>query len=128
MRRLILRGPATVEEIDRAGEICDYQSTKPYFSAWFADRPRPLCAMHRRRPIGELIDLAFDDDAKRIIVTAQVLDLDEWRQVNRFYKGFSQGGRYIRRWVDDAGLTRFTADPQEISLVDVPAVASAVFW
>jgi hypothetical protein len=30
----MVHGVATAEAPDRAGEICDYDSTKPYFEAW----------------------------------------------------------------------------------------------
>ncbi len=35
--RRTVEGVATAERPDRAGEICDYASTKPYFEAWSAD-------------------------------------------------------------------------------------------
>ena len=44
------------------------------------------------------------------------------------YTGFSQGGRYIKRWPDpETGLTRYTAEPTEISLVDLPCLPGATF-
>ena len=33
----MVHGVATAEAPDRAGEICDYASTKPYFEAWSAE-------------------------------------------------------------------------------------------
>ena len=34
----------------------------------------------------------------------------------------------MKRWADpDTGLTRYTADPHEISLVDLPCVPDATF-
>ena len=39
-----------------------------------------------------------------------------------------QPGRlYAKRWTDAAGATRYTADPHEISLVDLPCLAEARF-
>ena len=78
---------------------------------------------------GKLTDIAFDDDAKRITVAAKIVDDDEWRKVQEgVYTGFSQGGRYVKRWPDaDTGLTRYTAEPHEISLVDLPCVRDATF-
>ena len=90
----------------------------------------------RRRPrhawsiaAGKLTDIAFDDDAKRITVAAKIVDDDEWRKVQEgVYTGFSQGGRYVKRWADpETGLTRYTAEPHEISLVDLPCVPDATF-
>jgi hypothetical protein len=135
-RRLVY-GIATAEVADRAGEICDYQSTKPYYEAWSAEMNEAsggkslgaLRAMHGRVAAGKITDIAFDDDAKRIMIAAKIVDDDEWRKVEEgVYTGFSQGGRYVRRWSDPGGeLMRYTADPSEISLVDLPCVASATF-
>ncbi len=36
-------------------------------------------------------------------------------------------GTYARRWTDDDGVTRYTAAPNEISLVDLPCLPQAVF-
>jgi hypothetical protein len=135
-RRLVY-GLATAEVADRAGEICDYQSTKPYYEAWSAEMNEAsggkslgaLRAMHGRVAAGKITDIAFDDEGKRIMIAAKIVDDDEWRKVEEgVYTGFSQGGRYVRRWPDPGSdLTRYTAEPREISLVDLPAVASATF-
>jgi hypothetical protein len=133
----IVQGVATAEVPDRVGEICDYASTKPYFEAWSAEALAAsggkslgaVRAMHGRVAAGKLTDIAFDNEGKRILVAAQIVDDDEWRKVTEgVYTGFSQGGRYVKRWPDpDSGLTRYTADPSEISLVDLPCVPGATF-
>ncbi len=133
----LVYGLATAEVADRAGEICDYQSTKPYYEAWSAEVNEAsggkslgaLRAMHGRVAAGKITDIAFDDEGKRIMIAAKIVDDDEWRKVvEGVYTGFSQGGRYVRRWPDPGSdLTRYTAEPREISLVDLPAVASATF-
>ncbi len=133
----VVHGVATAEVPDRVGEICDYASTKPYFEAWSAEALAAsggkshgaVRAMHGRVAAGKLTDIAFDDDNKRILVAAQIVDDDEWRKVQEgVYTGFSQGGRYVKRWPDaDTGLTRYTAEPNEISLVDLPCVPGATF-
>jgi len=133
----LIQGIATAEAPDRAGEICDYVSTKPYFEAWSAEALKAsggkslgaVRAMHGRVAAGKLTDIAFDDEAKRILVSAQIVDDDEWRKVQEgVYTGFSQGGRYVKRWPDpDSGLTRYTAEPSEISLVDLPCLPGATF-
>jgi hypothetical protein len=135
--RRLIQGIATAEAPDRAGEICDYVSTKPYFEAWSAEALKAsggkslgaVRAMHGRVAAGKLTDIAFDDEEKRILVSAQIVDDDEWRKVQEgVYTGFSQGGRYIKRWPDpDTGLTRYTAEPSEISLVDLPCLPGATF-
>ena len=102
----LIQGVATAEAPDRAGEICDYASTKPYFEAWSAEALKAsggkslgaVRAMHGRVAAGKLTDIGFDDDEKRILVSAQIVDDDEWRKVQEgVYTGFSQGGRYVKR-------------------------------
>jgi hypothetical protein len=135
--RRLVTGVATAETPDRAGEIFDYASSKPYFEQWSADALAAsggksfgaVRAMHAPIAAGKLTDIAFDDDAKRITVAAKIVDDDEWRKVQEgVYTGFSQGGRYVKRWPDaDTGLIRYTAEPHEISLVDLPCVPDATF-
>ncbi len=130
-------GIATAELPDRDGEICDYASTKPLFEAWSAGQEKAsggkskgnLRAMHSNIAAGKLSDIAYDDKAKEIRITAKVVDDREWQKVlDGVYTGFSQGGRYVARWSDDAtGMTRYTAEPIEVSLVDVPALPAATF-
>ena len=133
----IVTGVATAEQPDRAGEICDYSSSKPYFEKWSsealaASRGKSLGAvraMHGKVAAGKVTDIAFDDDARRVVVAAKIVDDDEWEKVvEGVYTGFSQGGRYVKRWSDpETGLTRYTAEPQEISLVDLPCLPDATF-
>jgi hypothetical protein len=133
----LVHGVATAETPDRAGEICDYESTKPYFESW-SEAAREASggkslgavrAMHSRIAAGKLTDIAFDDAGKRILVSAKIVDDAEWEKVlEGVYTGFSQGGRYVKRWTDDQkGLTRYTANPTEISLVDIPCLPGATF-
>ena len=136
--RRLVTGVATAETPDRSGEIFDYASSKPYFEKWSAEAEAAsggkslgaVRAMHGSVAAGKLTDIAFDDDAKRVTVCAKIVDDDEWRKVQEgVYTGFSQGGRYVKRWTDpaDGGLTRYTAEPHEISLVDLPCVPDATF-
>jgi hypothetical protein len=133
----LVYGVATAEAPDRRGEICDYVSTKPYFEAWSEEARAAsggkslgaVRAMHGRVAAGKLTDITFDDEGKRIKVAAKIVDDDEWLKVTEgVYTGFSQGGNYIRRWPDpETGLIRFTAEPIEISLVDLPCLPEATF-
>ena len=133
----IVHGVATAEAPDRGGEICDYASTKPYFETWSAEALSAsggkslgaVRAMHGRVAAGKLTDIAFDDEGKRILVAAKIVDDDEWLKVTEgVYTGFSQGGRYVKRWPDpETGLIRYTAEPHEISLVDLPCLPDATF-
>ncbi len=131
-------GAATAEAEDLAGEICDYASSKPYFQEWSAKFAEAsggkslgnLRAMHGKIAAGKVTAIDFDDAGKRIMIAAKVVDDDEWRKVEEgVYTGFSQGGKYVRRWPDEASpqLIRFTAQPSEISLVDLPCLPGATF-
>jgi hypothetical protein len=135
--RRLVTGIATAETPDRSGEICDYASSKPYFEKWSAEALAAsggksrgaVRAMHGKIAAGKLTDMAFDDEGKRVVVAAKIVDDDEWRKVQEgVYTGFSQGGRYVKRWPDEeTGLVRYTAEPQEISLVDLPCLPDATF-
>jgi hypothetical protein len=132
-----VQGVATAEKPDRSGEICDYASSKPYFEAWSAEAKTAsggkslgaVRAMHGLVAAGKLTSIDFDDNNKRIVVAAKIIDDDEWEKVlEGVYTGFSQGGRYVDKWQDeDTGLTRYTAEPHEISLVDLPCLPDATF-
>ena len=132
----LVYGIATAEVADRAGEICDYDSTKPYYEKWSqaiatssGGRSRGnLRAMHGTIAAGKVTSLSFNDAAKQIEICAKVVDDAEWTKVTEgVYTGFSQGGTYAKRWTDTDGATRYTADPHEISLVDLPCLAEARF-
>ncbi len=123
------------ETPDRAGEVFDYASSKPEFAKWSAAQRKAsggkscgnLRAMHQPSAAGRLDDIRFDDAAKSIEIVAHVVDDDAWKKVEQgVYTGFSPGGRYLSRWADGA-LTRYTAQPAEISLVDLPCIPSATF-
>ncbi len=84
--------------------------------------------MHGAIAAGKVTALNFNDKKKQIEICAKVVDDAEWNKVKEgVYTGFSQGGTYARRWTDDDGLTRYTAAPSEISLVDLPCLPQARF-
>ena len=132
----LVYGLATAEVEDRAGEICDYASTKPLYQKWSNDIAKTtagksrgiLRAMHGAIAAGKVTKLEFNDAKKQIEICAKVVDDDEWRKVEEgVYTGFSQGGSYARRWTDTDGRARYTASPSEISLVDLPCLPQARF-
>ena len=136
-RRLVY-GVVTAEAPDITGEVCDYKSTKPLYQKWsqkFADATEGksfgnLRAMHSNIAAGKLVDIAFNDAAKRIEICGKVVDDGEWQKVEEgVYTGFSQGGRYLKRWPDpdEPKLMRYTAEPVEVSLVDHPCLPEATF-
>jgi hypothetical protein len=134
-RRLVY-GLATAETEDRAGEICDYASTKPLYEKWSEEIAQStggkslgnLRAMHGPVAAGKVTAITFNDAGKQIEICAKVVDDAEWAKVvEGVYTGFSQGGAYERRWTDAEGRTRYTAAPNEISLVDLPCLPQATF-
>ncbi len=134
-QRLVF-GVATAEAEDRAGEICDYASTKPFYKKWSEEIAKStggksvgnLRAMHGPVAAGKVTQINFNDADKQIEICAKVVDDAEWAKViEGVYTGFSQGGAYARRWTDEDGLTRYTAEPNEISLVDLPCLPQAHF-
>lgn len=134
-KRLVY-GIATAETEDRAGEVCDYATTKPLYEKWSGDIAKAtdgkslgnVRAMHGNVAAGKVTQIAFQDEQKQIEICAKVVDEAEWQKVvEGVYTGFSQGGEYVKRWKDDAGLMRYTADPHEVSLVDLPCLPSATF-
>jgi hypothetical protein len=134
-RRLVY-GVATAELEDRAGEICDYATTKPLYEKWSEEIAKSsrgkslgnLRAMHGPVAAGKITAITFNDDAKQIEICAKVVDDAEWVKVREgVYTGFSQGGTYEKRWTDIDGRTRYTAAPNEISLVDLPCLPQATF-
>ena len=129
-------GIATAEKEDRAGEICDYTSTKPFYEKWSAEIAKStrgkslgnLRAMHGNIAAGKVTEISFNDEEKQIEICAKVVDDGEWTKVMEgVYTGFSQGGAYERRWTDGEGKLRYTAVPNEISLVDLPCLPEATF-
>ena len=134
----LVYGVVTAEAPDVSGEVCDYASTKPHYQKWsqnFASASGGksfgnLRAMHGNVAAGKLVEIAFNDEQKRIEICGKVVDDAEWQKVEEgVYTGFSQGGRYLKRWPDpDApALMRYTAEPMEVSLVDHPCLPEATF-
>jgi hypothetical protein len=136
-KRLVY-GVVTAEKPDVMGEVCDYASTKPFYQKWsqnFASATDGkslgnLRAMHGHVAAGKLVEIAFNDEAKQVEICGKVVDDAEWQKVEEgVYTGFSQGGRYLKRWPDpdQPALMRYTAEPLEVSLVDHPCLPEATF-
>lgn len=134
-RRLVF-GRAAQEVPDRAGEIMDYETAKPAFKSWSEETFEAsggksfgnVRAMHGNVAAGRLDSIEFDDAAKAIDVCAHIVDDNEWQKVlEGVYTGFSMGGKYVKRWKDETGLTRYTPSVAEISIVDRPCVPTAQF-
>lgn len=128
----------TDETVDASKEICDYETTKPYFEKWSANAEKAtagkskgnLRAMHQPISAGKLTDIIFDDTDKAIDCVAKVVDDAEWEKCEEgVYTGLSLGGNYVgKKWKDtETGAWRYTVDPIEVSLVDLPCNPSATF-
>jgi hypothetical protein len=128
----------TDETVDAVGEICDYESSAPLFKVWSDNAATKTAgkskgnvrAMHQPIAAGKLIDITFDDDAKAIECVVKIVDDAEWEKFDEgLYTGLSLGGNYVgKKWKDaDSGAWRYTVDPIEVSLVDVPCNPSATF-
>ena len=123
------------ETPDKAGEIFDYASSKPYFEKWSEDIRKAsgdknlgnIRGQHGKVAAGMIVDIAFNDVETAIEFTAEIVD-DEWNKIEKgVYTGVSPGGRGMARW-SDGKHRRYTLRPSEISLVDVPCISSATFW
>jgi hypothetical protein len=133
-------GRATQEIEDRDGEVMDYATSKPNFMSWSAEIYKDsgglshgnLRAMHGNICAGKLTDMTFDDTELAIDITAKVIDDNEWAKVvEGAYLGFSIGGRYTKKWSEVMGnkmVTKYTAMPNEISIVDRPSCSTAKFF
>lgn len=135
----LVYGVVAAEVVDNAGEMFDYEKSKPYFQKWSANAELTsgglskgnLREMHGKVAAGKLTDLAFNDDTKTIECCAKVVDDQAWAKcLEGVYTGFSMGGRYAEKWVEKmagAEQKRYAGDPAEISLVDKPCIPTATF-
>jgi len=131
----LVYGTITQEILDKSGEVMDYESSKPLFEEWSNGIHEAsgglskgnLRVMHGLSVAGKVTDINFDDETKAIDVCSKVVDDAEWNKViEGCYTGFSVGGSYAKRWTEN-GVKKFTAKPNEVSLVDNPCVPSATF-
>lgn len=137
-KRLVY-GRITQEVLDKSGEVMDYESSKPNFEKWSNEIHEAsgglskgnVRVMHGLSVAGKLTEIEFDDEDRAIDVCAKIVDDAEWNKVTEgCYTGFSVGGSYGKRWTDKLGedkVKKFTAVPNEVSLVDNPCVPSATF-
>lgn len=139
-KRLVY-GRVAEEVVDKADEVMDYLSSKPHFEKWSADISKDsggknlgnVRAMHGKIAAGMLKSLDFDDVAKTIDVVAHITDDQEWKKcLTGTYTGFSMGGSYVGdkkvEKMDGRDVTRYTAKPSEVSLVDRPCIPTATFF
>lgn len=139
-KRLVF-GRAAQEVADKSGEIMDYVSSKPHFAKWSDDISKDtegknlgnVRAMHGKVAAGKLTSIDFNDDDLAVDVCAKIVDDQEWKKVlEGVYTGFSIGGAYVGdkkvEKINGKDVTRYTAKPSELSLVDRPCIPSAKFF
>ncbi len=134
-KRLLI-GRLTEEVADSSGEIFDFATSKPYFEDWVGYFQKAtdgkscgnLRAMHdSKKAVGFLPEVHLLDKEKAVEIVAKVVDDDEWNKcLEGVYTGFSQGGKYIKKWYDGK-YHRYTAQPNEASLVDYPMAKTSTF-
>jgi len=131
----MIYGRMTEEIPDAAGEILDYESSKPNFKRWsdeIAEATGGLSlgnvrGMHGQVAAGKLTEISYLDEQKAIDVAAKIVDAAELeKRIEGVYTGLSIGGSYAKRW-KDGNLMRYTALPKEVSLVDNPCLKTARF-
>lgn len=146
---LRISGIVTKQEIDRDMEICDYESTKPYYKAraeqmlkttsveGMEQSEMPLREMHQLITIGKGVPggMDFDDDNQQIRMVFEVVTPDAIKKVRKgLLACFSHGGRVVdsgdaaKKYDNKSlkGIKWYTANPGEISLVDLGSCPSAV--
>ena len=139
-KRLVY-GRAAQQVPDRVNEEMDYDGSKPHFAKWSASQMEAslgksagnVRGMHGKIAAGILVPeggIHFNDAEKAVDICSHVTDDQEWKKVlTGTYTGFSIGGRYVSKSAPDSkGVTRYIADPSEISLVDRPAIPTATFF
>lgn len=139
---LRISGTLIREELDKAGEIFDFESSAPHVKAWSESfeaatkamgvEPSKgnLRVMHTSKVAGKFTDISFDKELKAIQFEALVTAPDEKDNILKgLYTGVSMGGAYVKSWADPAIPTakRYTGKPSEGSLADAPCVESARF-
>src|SRR5579871_5311281 len=102
-------GRAAQEVPDHAGEILDYETSKPLFEKWSGEVAKAsdgkslgnVRSMHSNVAAGKVIELTFDDAEKAIDIGTKIVDDNEWEKVlEGVHTGFSIGGKYVKRWQD----------------------------
>lgn len=129
-------GFATVEELDSHGDIITYEASKKAFSDWIGN----IREMHEEKAIGKAMEVSFDDDKKGVWVGSRISESDDgeqaWIKIKEgVYAGYSIGGSINETEVREMSVdgkkkaVRVITDYNlgETSIVDNPAVASAVF-
>lgn len=137
----LVYGVGAAEVADRAGEIMDYATSKDRIAKWSENAHTTslgksygnIRRMHKAEAVGKVAaPIGFNDELKRVELCVKVTDDATWKDVTEgVLTGFSIGGSYYlgKRWpdADNPKLQRYTADPSEFSLVDLPCIPGSTF-
>lgn len=125
-------GIMTSETPDFDGEVIDLEASRPYFEDWSQGIHKRsqgksygnVREMHGLVAVGKLTaPPVFDMLRRRVEVQGIIVDPIAKRKTEEgIYMGLSIGGRYVKRSRHPTlpGVMSYTADPTEVSLVDVP--------
>jgi len=133
-------GFATVEELDKQGEVVSFDASKRAFAAWSDQFEKAtdgasqgnIREMHQPIAAGRVLEWTPDEEKKGINLGGKIVDDQAWAKTReRVYTGFSIGGnpkKSERRKIGGKNVNVITEyDLVEVSLVDNPACPSAVF-
>jgi hypothetical protein len=142
--RRLVTGYMDSGEPNNQGYLLDYDTTKPYIVQYVkafehrtgGDSKGALREMHQPRVVGKIVSITLEDDTKRVLVTVRVDDDDAWKKVlAKDYTAFSGHWTIVgKMWADKEAsakygrqIFRYTGDPVEVSLLDVPRVPGCEF-
>ena len=118
-----IRGVASAETVDSAGEIIKADAMRAALPDFMRLGSGALREMHQLSAAGT-VDSAEVTKAGETIIVATVVDETAIRKIRaKVYKGFSVGGRVLKREKNVITALKLT----EISLVDTPCNSSATF-
>lgn len=139
---VVVEGIATMEEIDKQGEIVEYNASVRAFTEWADGFSRAtngrsqgnIREMHGPVAAGKAIGWAPDPARKAITLRARIVDEEAAKKVREsVYTGFSIGApgssvtRETKKIGDDSVQIITGYRLSEVSIVDNPACPSALF-
>jgi len=132
----IIRGIASLEEVDRDNEIIAMEAIKYSLQNWLIN---PVIKYNHQNPIGKAIpqDTFINEEEKAFIVTAYISDAtqtakDTWGLIqDGIIKSFSVGGKVLEKEVikqngrESYKITKM--ELYEVSVVDIPSNKKSFF-
>jgi hypothetical protein len=136
---VVVRGIATVEEIDKVGEVVTFEASKKAFAEMSEEVSKAtdglslgnLRSMHQAIAAGKIRQWSANDATRSIEIEGLVVDpIEAKKAVERVYTGLSIGARDVVREVstyDGKSVPAIVSySLSEVSLVDRPACPGAV--